>query len=74
MKNFILIVVILVTGCAYMRFHGKSVRTFPDIHDSVVADAECLKCHHPDNLAENAPVSPHTKFSGCLKCHNDDLK
>ncbi len=60
-----------MTGCAYMGLHGKSVKNFPEIHDNFTTDSECIECHHPDNLADNAPVAPHPKFHGCLKCHND---
>ncbi len=59
-------------GCghmAYLGVHGKSIRLYPDIHESVEKDAQCLECHHPDN--PEGPVSPHPEFTGCIKCHND---
>jgi hypothetical protein len=59
-------------GCghmAYLGVHGRSIRLYPDIHESVEKDAQCLECHHPDNPV--GPVSPHPEFTGCIKCHND---
>ncbi len=58
-------------GCAYMGFHGPSVKLFPDIHAGVVEDSECLACHHPDS--GDAPPTPHPNFKGCLKCHQDNV-
>ncbi|MFH2046357.1 MAG: hypothetical protein ABIK92_14550 [Pseudomonadota bacterium] len=72
MKKICLIFILLITGCAYMGIHGKSIQNFPDIHDGVISDSQCLSCHHPDN-ADEAPASPHPKFTGCLKCHNDKM-
>ena len=59
-------------GCghwAYLGMHGKSIKSYPDIHESAVQDSQCLECHHPDN--SEGPVSPHPNFKGCIKCHND---
>ena len=59
-------------GCGHMAYlgaHGKSIRLYPDIHEYVEKDAQCLECHHPDN--PDGPVSPHPDFTGCIKCHND---
>ena len=59
-------------GCghlAYLGMHGKSIKSFPEIHQSAVTDAQCLECHHPDN--PEGPVTPHPHFKGCIKCHND---
>ncbi|MBW2592209.1 MAG: hypothetical protein JRE58_04270 [Deltaproteobacteria bacterium] len=39
----------------------------------VTKDRDCLSCHHPDRDPEGPPTS-HPQFTGCLKCHNDDLK
>ena len=55
-------------GCAYLGGQGPSVRMFPDIHDGVTEDAECLECHHPDSGA--ATPTPHPDFKGCLRCHD----
>jgi hypothetical protein len=69
---FLLGTTCLFIGCghmAYLGMHGKSIKLYPDIHDSVVEDAQCLDCHHPDN--PEGPVSPHLDFTGCIKCHND---
>ncbi len=74
MKKLLIISLFFFAGCAYLGFHGKSVRNFPEVHESVVADSECLECHHPDNKNDDAPVSPHPDFTGCLKCHNDEIK
>ena len=64
--------VLLFAGCAhtaYLGFHGKSIKSFPEIHAFAVADAQCLACHHPDH--PQGPPTPHPGFTGCLKCHND---
>lgn len=72
-KTFVfLCVILLFAGCAHMAYlgmHGKSIRSYPDIHESVVKDEHCLECHHPDN--PEGPVTPHPDFIGCIKCHND---
>ncbi|MCK5661925.1 MAG: hypothetical protein KAI17_00495 [Thiotrichaceae bacterium] len=71
-RLFLLGVALLLLGCnhmAYLGIHGKSIQLYPDIHESVVDDVQCLECHHPDNL--EGPVSPHSEFTGCIKCHND---
>ena len=81
MKILIKIVVFLVifmsfSGCAYRYYlgmHGPSIRAFPDEHEGVTEDHECLECHHPDKDPEG-PATTHPNFTGCLKCHNDDLK
>jgi len=59
-------------GCghmAYLGLHGRSIKLYPDVHESAVADSKCLECHHPDN--PDGPASPHPDFKGCIKCHND---
>lgn len=56
-----------------MGIHGKSIRSFPDIHDGAVEDSQCLSCHEPAANPDIAPVSPHPKFTECLKCHNDEF-
>lgn len=59
-------------GCghlAYLGVHGKSIKSFPEIHQGAAADAQCLGCHHPDN--PEGPATPHPNFKGCIKCHND---
>ena len=66
---------ILAAGCAhryYLGFHGPSIQAFPAIHQGVSSDEECLSCHHPDRDPQGPPTS-HPQFTGCLKCHNDDL-
>lgn len=59
-----------VFSCAYMGFHGRSIKLHPDIHKGVSEDHECLECHHPDKEPQGPPT-PHPKFTGCIKCHND---
>ncbi len=71
---YVFIIAFFFAGCAYIGFHGKSIRNFPDMHHGFVKDAECLDCHHPDNLEDNAPAVPHPGFTGCLKCHNDESR
>jgi hypothetical protein len=67
---------LLLAGCAYRHYlgmHGPSVRRYPDIHEGVTADAECLACHDPDGDLVGPPTS-HPQFVGCLKCHNGILE
>ena len=71
----ILMMLMGVYGCAYRYYlgmHGPSIRAFPDVHEDVLEDDECLQCHHPENDPEGPPTS-HPGFSGCLKCHNGDI-
>ncbi len=66
----------VIGGCAYRYYlglHGPSIRLYPDVHEEVAADHECLECHHPDNDPSD-PIFSHPHFKGCLKCHNDELK
>lgn len=68
---FLCLLAFLTAGCghlAYLGMHGKSIQTFPDIHESVIADSDCLECHAD---GEQGPETPHPGFTGCLKCHND---
>jgi hypothetical protein len=81
MNRIICIIVFALTlavlcSCAYRYYlgmHGPSIRRFPDIHEGVREDSECLECHHPDRDPEGPPTS-HPQFKGCLKCHNDQIK
>ncbi|MBU3948789.1 MAG: cytochrome c3 family protein [Proteobacteria bacterium] len=72
-QKLCIILILTLTGCAYMGIHGKSIRSFPDIHDGAVEDSQCLSCHDPAANPDIAPVSPHPKFTECLKCHNDEF-
>jgi hypothetical protein len=68
-------VLVLFSGCAYRYYlgmHGQSVKAFPDVHQGVTEDRDCLSCHHPGRNPTGPPTS-HPHFTGCLKCHNDDL-
>lgn len=68
------LVLLVMAGCAYRHYlgmHGPSVRSYPDVHEGVTEDADCLQCHHPDRNPVGPPTS-HPQFTGCLKCHNDD--
>lgn len=70
------LILVVVTGCAYRYYlgmHGPSIRNFPDVHEGVTEDSECLECHHPERNPAGPPTS-HPQFTGCLKCHNDLLK
>jgi len=72
---FFLIMFFTMFGCAYryyLGFHGPSIKLHPDQHESVLQDKECLECHDPNNDIEGPPTS-HPHFTGCLKCHNDDI-
>ena len=71
----VVILSIVFSGCAYRHYmgvHGPSIRAFPDNHEGVTEDKDCLKCHHPEKNPEGPPTN-HPHFTGCLKCHNDDL-
>jgi hypothetical protein len=64
--------ILIVLGCghtAYLGMHGRSIRLYPDVHESMEKDSQCLECH--DSGSTDAPVSPHPDFTGCIKCHND---
>ncbi len=73
----LLMVFLPVFGCygyrAYLGLHGKSIRLFPDEHEAVTEDRECLECHHPNNSEEGSPT-PHPNFKGCINCHNDEIE
>ena len=69
-------VLALCSGCAYRYYlgmHGPSIKVFPDVHRGVTEDRECLACHDPA-LDPTGPPTSHPRFTGCLKCHNDDIK
>jgi hypothetical protein len=62
----------ILLGCTsrhYLGFHGPSIKLHPDVHE----DDECLECHGPDSDSDGRPTS-HPDFTGCLKCHNDEVK
>lgn len=76
MTVLILSIALGFSGCAYRYYlgmHGPSIKAFPEVHAGVTEDQECLECHHPDK-DPTGPVTTHPNFTGCLKCHNDDLK
>ncbi len=65
---------LMFSGCAYkayMGIHGSSIKLYPEVHENITEDKQCLDCHHPD-IAEG-PVTPHPGFQGCIKCHNDEI-
>ena len=67
--------ILIFGGCAYRHYlglHGPSIKLYPDTHEEVTEDHECLECHHPARDPSGPPTS-HLNFTGCLKCHNDDL-
>lgn len=67
---------LVLTACAhryYLGMHGPSIKAYPDIHSGFTTDAECLGCHGPGKESEGRATT-HPKFTGCLKCHNDELK
>jgi hypothetical protein len=71
---FFLLLALAISGCsykAYMGMHGRSIKLHPDIHDNVIEDKQCLECHHPD--ISEGPATPHSDFTGCIKCHNDEI-
>jgi hypothetical protein len=69
----IILMVVFFSGCAYRYYlgmHGPSIKQYPEIHEGVTEDAECLECHYPDRNPTGPPTT-HPDFTGCLKCHND---
>ncbi|KJS31486.1 MAG: hypothetical protein VR64_11915 [Desulfatitalea sp. BRH_c12] len=69
----LLLILLLSSGCAYRYYlgmHGPSIKRYPEIHQGVTKDSECLECHHPERNPTGPPTT-HPGFTGCLKCHND---
>ncbi len=81
MKKCTLIVILsgfllVMSSCAYRHYlglHGPTIKLSPEEHEGVTGDEECLECHHPDREPSGPPTT-HPNFTGCLKCHNDDIK
>jgi len=71
MMAFLVFFSFTMGSCAYLGFHGPSVQRYPDIHENVSEDWQCLKCHYGDD--PQGPLTPHPNFSGCLKCHIDEI-
>ena len=76
-RFFPLILSLFLGACAlpglyYLGFHGPSIRAYPDFHEEVTEDRECLECHSPENYPD-VPQTSHPNFHGCLKCHNDEI-
>ena len=72
---FLLSLLFIVFGCSYRYYlglHGPSIKLHPEKHEGVTEDEECLECHDPENGTGDPPTS-HPHFTGCLKCHNDDV-
>lgn len=74
---FPIVLLLLIYGCGgfglyYLGFHGPSMRPYPDFHGEVTEDKECLECHNPENYPD-VPQTSHSKFHGCIKCHNDEV-
>jgi len=66
------ITLLFLAGCghtAYMGMHGRSIRLSPEVHENIMEDSQCLRCHHADK--PEVPLTPHPEFKGCIKCHND---
>ncbi len=71
---FFLLLIVIVSGCsykAYLGMHGASIKSSPDIHIDATEDKQCLECHYSDTA--EGPITPHSNFKGCLKCHNDEV-
>ena len=69
----ILLSLLLICGCAYKHYlgmHGPTIKAYPDIHEDVQEDTQCLACHDPEKDPQG-PATSHPGFKGCLKCHND---
>ena len=73
--SFLFVLLFIMFGCTYryyLGFHGPSIQLHPEQHESATQDKECLECHDPKNDPEGPPTS-HPHFTGCLKCHNDEV-
>ena len=73
--SFLFVLLFIMFGCTYryyLGFHGPSIKLNPEQHEDVTQDKECLECHDPKNDPEGPPTS-HPHFTGCLKCHNDEI-
>ncbi len=67
---------LFMSSCTYRHYlglHGSSIKRYPEVHEGATDDEECLECHHPDKEPSGPPTT-HPNFTGCLKCHNDDIK
>jgi predicted CXXCH cytochrome family protein len=75
-KTFIVLALLfIIFGCSYRHYlglHGPSIRLYPEQHEGLTEDEECLECHDPENGTGDPPTS-HPNFTGCLKCHNDEV-
>jgi predicted CXXCH cytochrome family protein len=69
---FLLISACATTGLYYLGFHGPYIKLSPDVHEDVIEDHECLECHRPDKDPDG-PLTTHPGFTGCIKCHNDEI-
>lgn len=72
----LLVAAMLLSSCAYRHYlgmAGPSINTFPEVHQGVTEDSECLDCHAPGHSGE-APPTSHPGFKGCLRCHNSPVK
>jgi hypothetical protein len=76
-RVFLLVLIITVSACIpglyYFGFHGPSIRLTPEEHEGFTEDEECLECHGKESDPDEAPLSTHYGFHGCLKCHNDEV-
>ena len=75
LKSILIVLLFIVFGCTYryyLGFHGPSIQFYPEEHEGVTRDKECLECHDPKNDSEGPPTS-HPQFTGCIKCHNDEV-
>ena len=73
-RVFFILLFLIISGCsykAYMGVHGASIKLHPEIHVDITEDKQCRECHGPDTA--DGPVTPHPGFTGCIKCHNDDI-
>ena len=75
---FALITLTAMSGCAYRYYlgmHGPSTKNYPDVHSaSIKEDSQCLVCHATKEETPDAPQTTHPTFTGCLKCHSDEVK
>ena len=69
----LMLVMISCVSRHYLGLHGPSIKRYPEVHEGVTDDEECLECHHPDKEPAGPPTT-HPNFTGCLKCHNDDIE
>lgn len=74
--TIVVMAVFLTSACAYKHYlgiHGPSIKKHPVVHQGFSTDQSCLICHGIGSTGKGVPKTNHPDFTGCLKCHNDNL-